>query len=157
MIVIDKLVFNGLEFILEQNDSNVNLNKFIDNVNQVQSKYSSSSNGVIINEERIIIKHFKVININLKVDTKWLKTTLKVPNISISNFGGNSGVRVDEIGKEIVKEILHNLKKVLEEKGVEMSKKEIKYNLRRKIKQQLGVEGDKLKNKAKYLFKNFSF
>jgi hypothetical protein len=43
-----------------------------------------------------------VRNISLKVNTKWLKTTLKIPNISAHNFGGNSGVPVNEIGKVII-------------------------------------------------------
>ena len=159
LIVIDDLIFDGLEFILEQNDVNVNLSKFIDNLNQVQSESSdvSSRNSSRVNEKRIKIKHFGVSNISLKVDSKWLKTTLKVPNISISNFGGNSGVRISEIGKEVATEILRNLKKALEKKGIEAGKKEIEASLRRKIEQQLGIEGDELKDKAKDLFKNFGF
>jgi hypothetical protein len=47
--------------------------------------------------KRIKIKTFEVRNISLKIDTKWLKTTLKIPNISAHNFGGNSGVPVNEI------------------------------------------------------------
>lgn len=123
-IIIDELVFDGLEFILDQNASNVNLSQFIDNLNQVQSKFSStfSSNSSSTNTEHIKIKRFKVSNISLKVNTKWLETVLKVPNISINNFGGNSGIKIDEIGKEVAKEILHNLEKALEEKAKDLFK-----------------------------------
>jgi hypothetical protein len=40
---------------------------------------------------------------------------------------------VNEIGKQVAKEILHNLKQALEEQGIEAGKKEIEASLRRKI------------------------
>jgi hypothetical protein len=47
------------------------------------------------------------------VDSEWLRTTLKVPNISISNFGGDSGIRIDKIGKEVTKKIMNNLIRIV--------------------------------------------
>ncbi|CAC9654271.1 hypothetical protein [uncultured Gammaproteobacteria bacterium] len=159
LIVLDEIFLNGLAFTLEQNDSNVNLTQLIDNLDQAPSQSSdvSSSDNSNANEKRIKIKHFKVSNISLKVDSEWLRTTLKVPNISISNFGGDSGIRIDKIGKEVTKKIMNNLRKALEEKGIEAGKKEIEASLRRKIAQQLGVASDELKDTVKDLFKNFDF
>ncbi|CAC9500516.1 hypothetical protein [uncultured Gammaproteobacteria bacterium] len=159
LIVLDEIFLNGLAFTLEQNDSNVNLTQLIDNLDQAPSQSSdvSSSDNSNTNEKRIKIKHFKVSNISLKVDSEWLRTTLKVPNISISNFGGDSGIRIDKIGKEVTKKIMNNLRKALEEKGIEAGKKEIEASLRRKIAQQLGVASDELKDTVKDLFKNFDF
>lgn len=159
LIVLDEIFLDGLAFTLEQNDSNVNLTQLIDNLDQAPSQSSdvSSSDNSNTNEKRIKIKHFKVSNISLKVDSEWLRTTLKVPNISISNFGGDSGIRIDKIGKEVTKKIMNNLRKALEEKGIEAGKKEIEASLRRKIAQQLGVASDELKDTVKDLFKNFDF
>jgi ribosomal protein L7Ae-like RNA K-turn-binding protein len=52
---------------------------------------------------------------------------------------------------------MNNLRKALEEKGIEAGKKEIEASLRRKIAQQLGVASDELKDTVKDLFKNFDF
>jgi hypothetical protein len=54
-----------------------------------------------------------------------LFVTLKIPNISAHNFGGNSGTPVNEMGKQVAQEILYNLKQALEEQGIEAGKKEI--------------------------------
>ncbi len=169
LIVIDEIKFDGLKFTLEQNANKVNLTQLLDNLEKQNKSTSATTSKAQENQEkRIKIKRFKVNNISLKVDTKWLKTTLKVPNISVHNFGGNSGAKIDEIGKQVIKEILHSLKKALEEKGIEAGKKEIEADLRRKIEQKLGIQGgldslkkqldtDEIKNKAKDLFKSFGF
>ena len=169
LIVIDEIKLDGLKFILEQNAGKVNLTQLLDNLEKPsQNRVSTNANKSTIQEKRIKVKSLKVGNISLKIDTKWLKTTLEIPNISAHNFGGASGTRINEIGKEIVKEILHNLKKALEAQGIKAGKKEIEVSLRRKIEQKLGIEGsldnlkkqldtDEIKNKAKDLFKDLGF
>ncbi|BAS67126.1 AsmA family protein [Bathymodiolus septemdierum thioautotrophic gill symbiont] len=169
LIVIDEIKLDGLKFILEQNSSKVNLIQLLDNLEKPSQNSTSTSAGKsAAQEKRIKIKHFKVSNISLKVDTKWLKSTLKVPNISVRNFGGASGAKVDEIGKALVKEVLHNLKKALEKEGINAGKKEIEASLRRKIEQKLGIENglggikkqfnaDEINNKVKGLFKELGF
>ncbi|SMN11967.1 Phage-related tail protein [uncultured Candidatus Thioglobus sp.] len=157
LIIIDKIELDGLKFTLEQNSNQVNLTQLLNNLKKQDEKDSVSvaAKSQESQEKRIKIKQLKVINIHLKLDTKWLKTTLKVPNISAHNFGGESGVGIDEIGEKIVKTILQRLKKTLEKQGIDAGKKEIEASLRRKIEQQLGIESDEIVNKAKKLFKNF--
>jgi hypothetical protein len=76
-----------------------------------------------------------------------------VPNISIHNFGGESGTPVNKIGKEVVKEILNNLRKALERQGIKINKKKIEASLRQKIEQKLGIKSD-LDNLKKQLDTN---
>jgi hypothetical protein len=161
LIVIDALTFEGLTFALEQNKTQVNLTQLFANLEQKSPATTESKNDSDESNQHIKIKQFKVNNINLKIDTKWLKTTLKVPNISVRNFGGESGAKLDDIGKQIAKEVLQALKRALEKEGIEAGKKKIEQSLRRKIEQKLGIENGidtkKLENKAKELFKGFGF
>lgn len=167
LITIDQLYFDGLHFVLEQSNSKVNLTQLLNNLDQSKSRSPIpliEKNSKEIDDTRIKIKHFKVSNITLKVDTKWLKTTLKVADISANNFGGKSGVKIDEIGTKIAQTILQNLKKSLKKQGIETGKKKIKQSLRRKIEQKLGIDNlkntfdtDALENKVKSLFKELGF
>ncbi len=145
LIVVELLKFDGLKFVLEQSGSNVNLTQLLDNL-KTQPPSSSSAPPRDTSAKRIKIKRFLVENIELKVDTQLLQTQINVPDISTSNFGGSAGVDVDEIGKQIVETVLKNLQKVLEEKGIEVGKKEIKKILIKKIGDKLGLDGitDKL-------------
>jgi hypothetical protein len=134
VIVIDAVKLDGLEFVLEQNNTQVNLTTLIENLyktNASDDKYNDKNNHKI--QRRIKIKHLEVDNISLKIDTDWLITTLKVPNISVNNFGGNSGIEIDKIGIEVAQEILLNLKKALEKQGIEVGKKKIEETLMRKL------------------------
>lgn len=185
-IVIDELRFEGIEFTLEQDGSSVNLTKLID---ALKSRETSSSTKTLDSDsaKRIKINTFKVEDVVLKVDTQFLQTTVNVPNIVTHNFGGNAGTELSQIGKQIVAEILQNLKKTLAKEGIEAGKKKIKETLIRKIGDKLGIGGlqekinldnikdsvgsgydsvkdavkeqfdDKLKDKAKDLLKGFGF
>ncbi|WP_428095760.1 hypothetical protein [Candidatus Thioglobus sp.] len=182
-IVLEELRLSGLEFVLEQSGTDVNLSKLMDALKQGESSSSDSKDAdsdYDADERRIRIKTFKVENITLKVDTEWLKTTIKVPNISASNFGGDAGIEVDEIGKQIAQEIFENLQKALEKKGIDAGKDKIQETLMRKIGSKIGIDnlqekvdfdnikdslgdlfqektGNDLKEKAKDLFKGFGF
>ncbi|SHN91066.1 Phage-related tail protein [Bathymodiolus heckerae thiotrophic gill symbiont] len=188
LIVINEVKFDGLEFVLEQNSTQVNLSTLIDNLDKTSENFDKNQNETSINDShRIKVKRLEVSNISLKIDTDWLKTTLKVPNILASNFGGNSGVEMNQIGKEVAQKILNNLKKTLEKQGIEAGKKKIKETLMRKIGSKLGIEnlqdrfnldrvnegvsnikdiakdklndalGNQLKSKTQDLLKNFGF
>ncbi len=165
LIVIDQLFLDKLVFTLEQNGTHVNLTELIKNLENSEAKSTTSNtiSSTNTSSKRIKINKIKVHNISLKVDTKWLKTTLKVPNISISNFAGNSGISIDNIGKEVSKAIFHHLKKTLEKEGITAGEKAIEATLRREIEQKFGLESglkniknqfdtDQFKNKAKDLF-----
>jgi hypothetical protein len=146
LIVINAVKLDGLEFVLEQNNTQVNLTKLIENLDKTNAsvdKYNDKNNSKT--QGRIKIKHLEVDNISLKIDTDWLVTTLNVPNISINNFGGNSGIEIDKVGIEVAQAILQNLKKTLEKQGIETGKQKIKETLMRKLGKKLGV--DNLQNK----------
>ncbi len=146
LIVINAVKLDGLEFVLEQNNTQVNLTKLIENLDKTNTsvdKYNDKNSSKT--QGRIKIKHLEVDNISLKIDTDWLVTTLNVPNISINNFGGNSGIEVDKVGIEVAQAILQNLKKALEKQGIETGKQKIKETLMRKLGKKLGV--DNLQNK----------
>ncbi len=108
LIVIDEITLDGLEFVLEQNAHNFNLVQLIDNL-----ETSGDSNTNKQSNKRIKIKSLKVINIRLKINTMWLKTSISVPNISAQNFGGDTGAKIDEIGKQVITEILVRIKKYI--------------------------------------------
>ncbi len=174
LIVIDELSFDGMHFILEQNKTNVNLVTLIDNLgkssNDTTLSSSEETHGVI--DKRIKINQFNVINTTLKIDTKWLKETIKVPNINLQKFGGSSGITLNKVGQELMEIVLNNLEDALEKKGIELGEKEIKETLIRKLwidniqenfkldkfKESLDFsETKKLQNQAKDLFQKLGF
>ncbi len=167
LIVIDELFFDGMHFVLEQNKANVNLVTLIDNLDKNSSNATSSSSSSektqSTGNKRIKINQFNVTNTTLEIDTKWLKETIKVPNISLEKFGGGSGIALNQVGQELMTVVLKNLKGALEKKGIELGKKEIKGTLMRKlgvgnIKDSLDFGGtEELQNKAKDLFKQLGF
>lgn len=142
LLIIDELKFDGLEFILEQDKTSVNLTSLLDNLNKTKAHNDDNTKNSHDEHDdmRVKINKFIVNNVNLKVDTDWLKTTIKVPNISASNFGGHSGAKFNQIGVEILQEILQNIKKSLEKKGIEVGKKKIKETLIRKIGNKINID-----------------
>lgn len=174
LIVIDELSFDGISFVLEQNKTNVNLVTLIDNLDKTSSgtTFSLSEEIQNIGNKRIKINQFYVTNITLKIDTKWLKETIKVPNINLQKFGGGSGIALSQVGQELMTVVLKDIKDALEKKGIELGKKEIKETLMHKlrvdsikekfnldkIKDSLNFSGtEELQNKAKDLFKQLGF
>lgn len=161
LIVVDTLIFDGLTFVLEQNSTTVNLTQLLDNLEKksTDATPSGKNNNADEGQQRIKIKRFEVNNVNLKVATKWLNTTIKVANISTSNLGGESGSKLNDIGKQIAEEVFQTLKRTLEKAGIEAGKKKIEQSLRRKIKQKLGIENGidtkELQDKARGLLKGF--
>ncbi len=108
LIVIDEITLDGLVFVLEQNAHKVNLIQLIDNLETSEDSDTNTQSN-----KRIKIKSLKVINIRLKINTIWLKTSISVPNISAQNFDGGTGAKIDEIGKQVIKEILLRIKKYI--------------------------------------------
>ncbi|KAA0443339.1 MAG: hypothetical protein FXV80_04750 [Candidatus Thioglobus sp.] len=159
LIVVDTLIFDGMSFFLEQNNSSINLTSLLSNLEQKTT--SNNSNSIEGSNQRIKIKRFEVNNISLKIDSKQLKTTIKVPNISANNIGGKSGAKLNDMGKKIAKEVLNSLKRALKKQGIKAGKNKIEQELRRKIEQKLGIgngiDSKKLQDKAKNLFKGLGF
>lgn len=159
LIVVDTLIFDGMSFFLEQNNSSINLTSLLSNLEQKTT--SNNSNSIEGSNQRIKIKRFEVNNISLKIDSKQLKTTIKVPNISANNIGGKSGAKLNDMGKKIAKEVLNSLKRALKKQGIKAGKNKIEQELRRKIEQKLGIgngiDSKKLQDKAKNLFKRLGF
>jgi hypothetical protein len=173
LVIIDELNFSGLKFVLEQSGASVNLEQLLENLKLTSDSDSDSADSEehFEHHKRIKIKKFTVDNISLEVDTDLFEATLAVPNISASNFGGETGASVDEIGKEILQAILQNLQNALEEEGIEAGKEQIKQTLMRKLgvdmPDDLSIDGlteqiknsfdGSLKDKASDLLKKFDF
>jgi lipopolysaccharide export LptBFGC system permease protein LptF len=157
LIIIEQLAFDGLKFTLEENNQRVNLNVLLNNLKK--SAHTENNKDDEKEEDayrRIKIKKFSVQNISLKINTRWLKTTLKVPNISAHNFGGESGIELNKIGKRITQEILQNLKKMLKKQGIKETISHKISNLINinKLKEKIKHEAKtKIKDKAKNLLK----
>lgn len=172
LIVIDELSFDGMHFVLEQNKTNLNLVTLIDNLDKTSGSTTSSEEVQSVDNKKIKINQFNVINTTLKIDTKWLKETIKAPNINLQKFGGDSGIAFSQVGQELMKVTLKNLKDALEKEGIELGEKEIKETLMRKfgvdnIKEKFNLDkikdslnfGDTeaLQNKIKDSFKQLGF
>ncbi len=172
LIVIDELSFDGMRFVLEQNKANLNLVTLIDNLDKTSGSTTLSEEVQSADNKKIKINQFNVINTTLKIDTKWLKETIKVPNINLQKFGGDSGIAFSQVGQELMKVTFKNLKDALEKEGIELGEKEIKETLMRKfgvdnIKEKFNLDKIKdslnfgdieaLQNKIKDSFKQLGF
>ena len=163
LIVIDELSFDGMRFVLEQNKAKLNLVILIDNLDKTSDSTTSSEEVQSADNKKIKINQFNVINTTLKIDTKLLKETIKVPNINLQKFGGDSGIAFSQVGQELMKVTLKNLKDALEKEGIELGEKEIKETLMRKfgvdnIKDSLNFgDTEALQNKIKDSFEQLGF
>lgn len=157
LIVLDRLEFDGLLFTLEQNYNQVNLVVLLKNLESdeftQQVVKNKSSNGATSSESRAIINELKFVNTQLKIDTKWFKETVEVPDVVISNFGAPHGIPVNQIGGELMKLALRIIQDEVENKGLELSEKEIKEGVRRKLEGELDNLKGKLNDKAKGFLK----
>jgi hypothetical protein len=153
IIVINEVRFEDIKFILEQGSSGFNLNNLIDNIETEKESNEETKSR----EKNIKIKKFVINNIKLKIDTKLLKTTIKVPDISLTDFGGDDGIKSSEIGYEIVKTLFSNIKTALNKSTALKGKNKIKESINKikksidvdKVKQEIDV--DKIKEKGKNL------
>ena len=159
LIVLESLEFDGLLFMLEQSDNQVNLVTLLKNL---ESKSSAPGQSVVEGkpvkiekqtEARVIIKDLSFINTQLKIDTQWFKDVVDVPDVSIRHFGMPNGIPMSRVGAELMKIALRRIQDEVENKGLRLGEKGIKEGIRRQLEGQLeGLKG-KLDVKARDWFR----
>lgn len=152
LIVLDQLEFDGLLFTLEQDQGKVNLVELLKKLDrqatQTKDKVSvQKSTGKL--PYRLKIKTLSLINTQLFVDTQWFKETVKVPDITIVNFGNDQGIVLAQVGPELMKLALRHIQTEVEKNGLKLSEQEIKESARRQIRGKLDELGADLDNKAR--------
>ena len=145
-IVIDAIVIDKPEALVEFNETGgSNIQEVLDAINKNLPKSSSTTEPTPESNNnntgpRILVKKFVLAGVALRVDlTKLGNTTHKkiLPDISLTNIGGDAGLPANELGGELIKQALSAIWK--------SAKKE----------QQKVIEGqvkDKVKDKATDLF-----
>ena len=145
-IILDAIVINSPEALVEFNKTGgSNIQTILDAINKNVPK---SSNAEDIDskskaERRIKVKQFILAGVALKVDLTKLgnKAHKKIlPDIKLTNIGGDAGLPASELGGELIKQALSSIWK--------SAKKEQKSVLKDKVKK-------KIEDKAKKLFNKF--
>lgn len=146
-IVIDAIVIAQPEVLVEFNETGgSNIQEVLDAINKNLPKSSSTSKSTTDTssisgaEPRIRVKKFVLAGVALRVDlTKLGNTTHKktLPDINLSNVGGDAGLPASELGGELIKRALSAIWK--------SAKKEQQKVIEDQVK-------DKVKNKATDLF-----
>lgn len=148
-IIIDAIVIDKPEALVEFNETGgSNIQELLDAINRnlpqssanepmSETTKETSESGINPN---VIVKKFVLAGVALRVDlTKLGNTTHKktLPDINLSNIGGDTGLPADELGGELIKRALSAIWK--------SAKKEQQQVLEDKVK-------DKLEDKASDLF-----
>ncbi len=162
LIILERLELDGLLFTLEQANNRVNLVTLLKNLepstdannNDVQRQnIASTAESQSGSDTRVIINQLNFVNTQLKIDTKWFKDTVEVPDVRIRNFGASSGVPLNFVGAELMKIALRRIQTEVENQGLKLGEKEIKEGIRRQLEGELeGLKG-KLDDKAKGFLK----
>mgnify|MGYP006077699317 CR=1 len=134
-IILDKLIINSPKALVEFNEKGrSNIQEILAAINK---NLSPSSDSVPLNtnesERRIMVKKFILAGVALDVDLTKLgntKHTKILPDITLTNIGGETGLPANELGGELLKKALSTIWKAAK-------------------KQQKEVVGDKLKDKVK--------
>ena len=157
LVVLDQLEFDGLLFTLEQNKDQVNLVELLNQLNRkpknthknVSTEHSPNQNNNSYESCRVKIKQLNFVNTQLFIDTQWFKETVVVPNVMITDFGGKSGIPLDQVGSEIMKVALSRIQAEVEKKGLRLNEQEIKEGINRRLQGKLNTLTDELDGKAK--------
>lgn len=159
LLLIERLIFDGVTFYLEQKQNRVNLIQWFQQLEGAQSAAPSQGTGHSRTTQqqssayRVAIKQLAFVNTQISVDSEFLVDTVVVPDTLIQDFGGTQGVLAQQLGAELSRVILSRAQKVLEERGLRFAEDQIKASLRKQLEKELdGLEGQ-LGDKAKDLFK----
>jgi len=162
LIIIDSLVFDGFVFTLEQNANKVNLVELFKKLENKTNRNSGNTNSnqsvtkpKTTSNTRVAINDLEFINTQIHIDTEFLVDTINMPNIIIRNFGGSTGVPVDQVGIELMRIVLNRVQKEVEKQGLELTEDRIKAGIRKQLESEVkeleGKLGDKAKNWLKKL------
>lgn len=133
LIVIDSMKLDGIHAVFEQNNTGFNFKKLLDKLEATPANSNTTNTDSKNNGMRLIINNLIISNSTLKIDSKLLQKTIKIPSISSANFGGKNGILVADISKQLVKKILNNLQKALKKQSIDSYKDKIKQNLIKKL------------------------
>ena len=142
-VIIDEIIIVKPEALVEFSETGgSNIQEILDAINKNLPKSSTAKDATQAptsndNMPKVRVKKFVLAGVALRVDlTKLGNTTHKktLPNIELTNIGGDAGLPADQLGGTMLKEVLSAIwkeakksqKKVLEDKLKEKAKDKIK-------------------------------
>ena len=157
---IETLQFDDILFTLEQNRNQVNLVELFKQLEQNQTSQSidtDSESGVVSHkdEKRVLINDLSFTRVKVYIDSELVNGVFDVPDITIRDFGAPKGVAVDQISTELMRLVLIEVQKQVEDQGLKLTEESIKAGIRKQLQNELdslkGEIGDKAKNWIKQL------
>ena len=146
-VVLDALIINAPEALVEfTKNGSSNIQEVLDAIEKNIPKSSSTSQASTSDtlDPRITVQKLVLAGVTLRVDlTELGNTTHKkvLPDINLTNIGGEKGLPASEFGGELIKKALSAIWKSAKKD----QEKIIKEQLKEKAKEELK---DKLKNKT---------
>lgn len=146
-IVIDAIIIDKPEALVEFNETGgSNIQVILDAINKnlPESSAGNETSASEANAPKIRVKKFILAGVALRVDlTKLGNTTHKktLPDINLSNIGGEDGLPANELGGVMIKKALSAIWKEAKNSQKDVLKDKAKQKLKEKL-------GDKLKGKA---------
>jgi hypothetical protein len=140
-IVIDAIVIDKPEALVEFNETGgSNIQVILDaiNKNRPHSSASTETSTVQSTSPKIRVKKFVLAGVALRVDlTKLGNTTHKktLPNIHLSNIGGEDGLPANELGGVMIKKALSAIWKEAKNAQKNMLKDQVKDKIKGKAKE----------------------
>jgi hypothetical protein len=137
-IIIDKLIINNPKALVEFNEKGrSNIQEILAAINK---NLLASSDPVPSNanepERRIMVKNFLLAGLALTVDLTKLGNTIHtkmLPDISLANIGGKTGLPANQLGGELLKKALSTIWKSAKEQQKEVVDDELKEKVKDKI------------------------
>jgi hypothetical protein len=139
--VIDAIVIDKPEALVEFNETgSSNIQVIIDaiNKNRPHSSVSAETSTDQKNSPKIRVKKFVLAGVALRVDlTKLGNTTHKktLPDINLSNIGGEDGLPANELGGVMIKKALSAIWKEAKNAQKDMLKDQVKEKIKGKAKE----------------------
>jgi len=149
-IVLDAIIINAPEALVEfGKNGGSNIQDVLDAVNKKLPKPTSSETAdTNTTEHRITVKKLVLAGVTLRVDlTERGNTKHKkiLPDINLTNIGGEQGLPASEFGGELIKRSLSAIWKSAKKDQERIIKEQLKEKAKGKLKKSLK---DKLKGKA---------
>tara|TARA_B110000908_G_scaffold155486_1_gene193707 strand:- start:30 stop:761 length:732 start_codon:yes stop_codon:yes gene_type:complete len=137
-IILNKLIINNPNALVEFNEKGrANIQEILA---AIKKNLPPSSEPIVSNdgevEPRIMVKKFVLAGVVLNVDlTKLGNTTHSktLPDITLMNIGGDTGLPADELGGELLKQALSTILKSAKKQQKEVVKDKLKEKVKDKI------------------------
>ncbi len=162
LLNIETLQFDDILFTLEQNRNQVNLVELFKHLDKRQSQASQSANqdseSRVLkhkDEKRVLINRLSFTRVKVYIDSELVNGVFDVPDIIIRDFGAPKGVAVDQISTELMRLVLIEVQRQVEDQGLKLTEESIKAGIRKQLENELdslkGEIGKKAKNWIKQL------